>query len=82
MIKRSTINFWKMQREGAWGIQRILNMIHGYVYYTLYDHYIACGLFAARTLSRFPKIIFKTVIIDFLVGDITAKSSPTKTPES
>jgi len=65
MIKRSTINFWKMQRGGAWGIQRILNMIHGYVYYTLYDHYIACGLFAARTLSRFPKIIFKTVIIDF-----------------
>ncbi len=65
MIKRSTVNFWKMQREGAWGIQRILNMIHGYVYYTLYDHYIACGLFVARTLSRFPKIIYKTVIIDF-----------------
>ena len=65
MIKRSTINFWKMQREGAWGIQRILNMIHGYVYYTLYDHYITCGLFVARTLSRFPKIIYKTVIIDF-----------------
>jgi len=65
MIKRSTIDFWKMQREGAWGIQRILNMIHGYVYYTLYDHYIACALFVARTLSRFPKIIYKTVIIDF-----------------
>jgi NAD-dependent dihydropyrimidine dehydrogenase PreA subunit len=65
VIKRSTINFWKMQREGAWGIQRILNMLHGYVYYTLYDHYIACGLFVARTLSRFPKIIYKTVIIDF-----------------
>jgi len=65
MIKRSTINFWKMQKEGAWGIQRVLNMIHGYVYYTLYDHYIACGIFVARTFSRFPKIIYKTVIINF-----------------
>jgi NAD-dependent dihydropyrimidine dehydrogenase PreA subunit len=65
MIKRSTINFWKMQGEGAWGIQRVLNMIHGYVYYTLYDHYIACAIFVARTLSRFPKIFFKTVVIDF-----------------
>ena len=68
MIKRSTINFWKMQGEGAWGIQRVLNMIHGYIYYTLYDHYIACAIFVARTLSRFPKIIFKTVIIDFFSG--------------
>ncbi|MDD5038998.1 MAG: 4Fe-4S binding protein [Dehalococcoidales bacterium] len=65
MIKRSTINFWKMQGEGAWGIQRFLNMIHGYVYYTLYDHYIACAILVARTLSRFPKIFFKTVVIDF-----------------
>jgi Pyruvate/2-oxoacid:ferredoxin oxidoreductase delta subunit len=65
MIKRSTLNFWKMQREGAWGIQRILNMIHGYVYYSLYDHYIACGLFVVRTLSRFPKIIYKIMINDF-----------------
>jgi Pyruvate/2-oxoacid:ferredoxin oxidoreductase delta subunit len=65
MIKKSTINFWKMQGEGAWGIQRVLNMIHGYVYYTLYEHYISCAIFVARTLSRFPKIFFKTVIIDF-----------------
>ena len=65
MIKRSTINFWKMQGEGAWGIQRVLNMIHGYVYYTLYDHYIACAIFVARTLSRLPKIFLKTMIIDF-----------------
>ena len=65
MIKKSTIAFWKMQEEGAWGIQRILNMIHGYVYYTLYDHYIACAIIVARTLGRFPKIFFKTVIIDF-----------------
>lgn len=65
MIKRSTVNFWKMQGEGAWGIQRVLNMIHGYVYYTLYDHYIACAIIVARALSRFPKIFFKTVIIDF-----------------
>ena len=40
MIKRSTINFWKMQGEGAWGLQIVLNMIHGYMYYTLYDYYI------------------------------------------
>lgn len=54
-----------MQREGAWGIQKILNMIHGYVYYTLYDHYVACSLLVARTLSRFPKIVYKTLVIDF-----------------
>jgi NAD-dependent dihydropyrimidine dehydrogenase PreA subunit len=40
-------------------------MIHGYVYYTLYDHYIACAIVVARTLSRLPKIFFKTMIIDF-----------------
>ncbi len=65
MIKKSTIHFWKMQGEGAWGIQRVLNMIHGYVYYTLYDHYIACAISVARMLSRFPNILFKTVIINF-----------------
>mgnify|MGYP001190510639 CR=1 FL=1 len=68
MIKRSTINFWKMQGEGAWGIQRILNMIHGYMYYTLYDYYIACMLFFARTLSSFPRIIYKKLAIDFYAG--------------
>jgi Pyruvate/2-oxoacid:ferredoxin oxidoreductase delta subunit len=65
MIKRSTINFWKMQGEGAWGIQRVFNMIHGYMYYTLYDHYIACAIIVARTLNRFSTFFFKTVVIDF-----------------
>lgn len=68
MIKRSTINFWKMQGEGAWGIQRILNMIHGYMYYTLYDYYIACMLFFGRTLGKLPKFIFKKLAIDFYAG--------------
>jgi len=54
-----------MQREGARGIQRILNRIQGYVYDTLYAHYIACVLFVARTLSRFPKISYETVMLDF-----------------
>jgi len=65
MVKKSTINFWKMQGEGAWGIQRVINMIHGYVYYTLYDHYITCAISVARILSKFPNFIFKAVIIDF-----------------
>ncbi len=68
MIKRSTINFWKMQREGAWGTQRVLNMIHGYMYYTLYDHYIACAIIVARTLNRFSKFLFKTVVINFFAN--------------
>jgi len=68
MIKKSTINFWKMQGEGAWGIQRILNMIHGYMYYTLYDYYIACMLLFARTLAKLPKIIYKKIAIDFYAG--------------
>jgi Pyruvate/2-oxoacid:ferredoxin oxidoreductase delta subunit len=65
MIKKSTINFWKMQKEGAWGIQRVLNMIHGYMYYTLYDHYIACAAISSRLLARSPKIFFKKITIDF-----------------
>lgn len=68
MIKKSTINFWKMQGEGAWGIQRLLNMIHGYIYYTLYDHYIACALSLARMVSKFPIFIYKAIIVDFFSG--------------
>ena len=37
-IKEFTKNFWKMEGEGATGILRIFNMIHGYLYYTIYDH--------------------------------------------
>ncbi|MBC2717966.1 MAG: 4Fe-4S binding protein [Desulfobacteraceae bacterium] len=65
MIKKSTKNFWKMQGEGAWGIQRVLNMIHGYMYYTLYDHYVTAALFVVRILGKFPKFVYKTVAIDF-----------------
>ncbi len=68
MIKKSTINFWKMQSEGAWGIQRFLNMVHGYVYYTLYDHYITCAHFLVRICSRLPKFFFKALIIDFFTA--------------
>jgi NAD-dependent dihydropyrimidine dehydrogenase PreA subunit len=65
MIKKSTVNFWKMQGEGAWGIQRVLNMIHGYFYYTMYDYYIACGLTVVRLLNKVSKFAFKVIAIDF-----------------
>jgi len=68
MIKKSTRNFWKIQKEGAWGIQRILNMIHGYMYYTLYDYYVYSALFVVRFLGKFPKFIYKAVAIDFFAA--------------
>ena len=40
-------------------------MIHGFIYYTLYDYYVTCALFVARTLSKLPRFIYKAVIIDF-----------------
>jgi len=66
VIKKSTRNFWKIQKEGAWGIQRILNMIHGYMYYTLYDHYVTSSLVLLRFLGKFPKFIYQVIAIDFL----------------
>ena len=68
MIKKSTRNFWKIQKEGAWGLQRVLNMIHGYIYYTLYDHYVASALVLVRFLGKLPSFIYKAVAIDFFAG--------------
>jgi Pyruvate/2-oxoacid:ferredoxin oxidoreductase delta subunit len=68
MIKKSTRNFWAIQKEGSWGIQRVLNMIHGYMYYTLYDHYVTCALVLLRLLGKFPKFIYKAVAIDFFAN--------------
>ena len=65
LIKESTRNFWKMQGENAWGLQRVLNFIHGYVYYTLYDHYVTAARISLRSLAGAPKSIFKAVTIDF-----------------
>ena len=52
MLKESTKNFWKMQGEGARGTLRLLNMIHGYIYYTLYDHYVVAALAILRFLAH------------------------------
>ena len=52
MPKESTKNFWKMQGEGAKGVLRLLNMIHGYIYYTLYDHYVVAALAILRFLAH------------------------------
>jgi len=65
MIKKSTKNFWKMQEEGAWGIQKVLNMIHGYMYFILYDHYVIDALVVIRFLGKLPKFIYKAIAIDF-----------------
>jgi NAD-dependent dihydropyrimidine dehydrogenase PreA subunit len=65
MIKKSTINFWKMQGEGARGIQRLLNMINGYLFYTLYDHFITNIAFLLRFMSKFPRFIYKALAVDF-----------------
>jgi Pyruvate/2-oxoacid:ferredoxin oxidoreductase delta subunit len=73
VIKKSTRNFWKIQKEGAWGIQRILNMIHGYMYYTLYDHYVTSSLVLLRFLEKFPKFIYQAIAIDFLAARFHCK---------
>ena len=52
MIRSSTRRFWEMQGDGARGIQRIFNMIHGYLYYTLYDQYVAAAMSLFRALAR------------------------------
>lgn len=48
LMKDSTKAMWKTQGEGARGILRVFNMIHGYLYYTIYDHYVM----AASTILR------------------------------
>lgn len=64
-MKKSTRIFWEMQGEGAWGIQRFLNMIHGYLYYTLYDHFVSTLAMLIRITSVFPRIVYKALIVDF-----------------
>jgi NAD-dependent dihydropyrimidine dehydrogenase PreA subunit len=66
MIKKSTINFWKMQGENAWGIQRVLNMINGYIFYTLYEHCLVSALALLRFINKLPETFFKILVIDFL----------------
>lgn len=68
MIKKSTRNFWAIQKEGAWGLQKVLNMVHGYIYYTLYDHYVTSALFVVRLLGKLPKTVYKTIAIDFFAA--------------
>jgi len=68
IIKKSTKNFWKMQEEGAWGIQKVLNMIHGYMLLTLYDHYVTAALVLIRFVGKFPKFIYKAIAIDFFAN--------------
>jgi Pyruvate/2-oxoacid:ferredoxin oxidoreductase delta subunit len=52
LIRESTKDFWKLQGEGARGMLRVFNMAHGYIYYTLYDRYVA----AATALLRFMSV--------------------------
>jgi Pyruvate/2-oxoacid:ferredoxin oxidoreductase delta subunit len=52
LIRESTKGFWKLQGEGARGMLRVFNMAHGYIYYTLYDRYVA----AATALLRFMSV--------------------------
>ncbi|MFC1856928.1 hypothetical protein ACFL9U_02745 [Thermodesulfobacteriota bacterium] len=54
IVKESTKNFWAVQGEGASGILRIFNMIHGYLYYTIYDHYVMGASTILRWLAKHP----------------------------
>jgi Pyruvate/2-oxoacid:ferredoxin oxidoreductase delta subunit len=75
VIKESTRNFWKMQGEGARGLLRAVNMAHGYIYYTLYDRYVAVALSALRFLTRrFPSLSLTHVVIAYLVDHYHAKA--------
>ncbi len=55
LVKQSTRNFWKMHGENAKGILRVFNMIHGYLYYTIYDHYVIGASTILRWLARHPR---------------------------
>jgi ferredoxin len=74
MIKKSTRAFWKMQGEGARGIRRIVNMIHGYIYYTLYDRYISFALSLVRFLTTcFPRASITRSFFNFFTQRYHAK---------
>jgi len=54
LVKESTKKFWQMQGEGAKGLLRVFNMIHGYLYYTIYDHYVMGASTILRWLGKHP----------------------------
>jgi Pyruvate/2-oxoacid:ferredoxin oxidoreductase delta subunit len=54
IIKESTKKMWKTQGEGATYILRAFNMLHGYLYYTIYDHYVMAASTILRWLARHP----------------------------
>ena len=54
LVRQSTKEMWKVQGEGAKGLLRIFNMIHGYLYYTIYDHYVIGASTILRWLSKHP----------------------------
>lgn len=54
-----------MHGENAGGLKRIINFIHGYIYYTLYDFYVAVARKILRSKALAPKSIFKLLVIDF-----------------
>lgn len=74
MIQDSTKNFWKLQGEGARGMLRVANMAHGYIYYTLYDRYVAVALAGLRFLARrLPGLTLTHRAIGWLVEHYHAK---------
>lgn len=74
MIRESTKSLWKLQGEGARGMLRAVNMAHGYIYYTLYDRYVAVALAALRFLAvRFPSLTMTRGLIAWLVDHYHAK---------
>jgi len=74
VIKESTKNFWKLQGEGARGMLRLFNMAHGYVYYTMYDRYVAVALAGLRFLTRrFPTLSVTRRTVSYLVEHYHAK---------
>jgi Pyruvate/2-oxoacid:ferredoxin oxidoreductase delta subunit len=53
---------------------RAVNMAHGYLYYTLYDRYVALALFLLRLLARrFPSTRLTRASITYLVKHYHAK---------
>ncbi|MEW6442945.1 MAG: 4Fe-4S binding protein [bacterium] len=68
MVKESTKNFWKMHGENAKGLLRVFNMIHGYLYYTIYDHYVIAASTILRWLGRHPDWALTPKFYDYVMG--------------
>jgi Pyruvate/2-oxoacid:ferredoxin oxidoreductase delta subunit len=69
MIRKSTKYFWMLQGEGARGMLRVLNMVHGYIYYTLYDRYVVSALVFVRFLTGNLPNFFLTGIASRFFSD-------------